>query len=119
MSTNGYRSHTARDGGEGIEKFSTERPSVVLLDLRMPGMSGLDVLMEMRRIDSTVPVIMISAHADVTSAVEAIKRGAYDFIAKEPNFEKLMVLLKRAVEARDLRRTVDRLKPASPASPAV
>jgi two-component system response regulator AtoC len=109
LAGHGWRPLTARDGAEGISLFIADRPSVVLLDLRMPGMSGLDALKEMRRIDDTVPVIIISAHGDIPAAVEAIKLGAYDFIAKEPDFDKLMVLLKRAVEARDLRSMVKRL----------
>ncbi len=105
----GYRTIVTADGTSGLEKFGTERPSAVLLDLKMPGLGGIKVLEEMRRRDDTVPVIIITAHGDIPAAVEAIKLGAYDFVSKPPEFDRLMILIRRAVESCELMRTVRRL----------
>lgn len=107
---NGYHPVDSADGRTGIEDFRRERPSAVLLDLKMPGMDGIAVLQELRRIDETVPVIIITAYGDIPTAVEATKLGAYDFLAKPPDFDKLTVLVRRAVEARGMMTAVRKLK---------
>ena len=106
---NEYRPVEASSGAEGLAAFSRVRPDAVFLDLRMPGMDGMEVLRELRKLDATLPVIIITAHGDIPAAVEAIKLGAYDFLTKPPDFNQLMTLLRRAVEAGDLMRTVHQL----------
>ncbi len=105
----GYRALEAADGSVGLDLFRREQPDAVLLDLRMPGLDGVAVLQEMKRIDDSIPVIINTAHGDIPAAVETIKLGAYDFVCKPPDFEKLMILVQRAVEAHQLARTVRRL----------
>ncbi len=109
LQKSGYRTIESADGMSGLKMFGDQRPSTVLLDLRMPGLDGIQVLQEMRRIDDSVPVIIITAHGDIPAAVEAIKLGAYDFVCKPPEFDRLMILIQRAVESCELMRTVRRL----------
>jgi DNA-binding NtrC family response regulator len=89
-----------------------ERPSVVLLDMRMPKMNGIETLRELKRLDSDMPVIIITAHADIQDAVNAIKLGAYDFIVKPPDFERLTLLISRAMEKYELARGFKKLDAA-------
>lgn len=94
----GFDPAEASSGKEGIDLFSEERPDAVLLDLLMPGMDGIETLKELKRIDPDIPVIIVTAHGDVSTAVEAIKLGAYDFIVKPPDFKTLPISINRAIE---------------------
>ena len=78
----------------------------MLLDLSMPEMDGIECMRRLREIDPTVPAIMVTAHRDVSAAVEAMKVGAYDFVVKPPNYERLILTIRRAVEKAQLKRTV-------------
>jgi len=99
----------ASNGLEALEVFRKEKPQAVLLDLKMPGMDGMQTMQELKKIDDRVPVIIVTAHGDIPQAVEAIKQGAYDFISKPPDFNKLMVILKRATESFTLQQKVEDL----------
>ena len=99
MEKGGYFTMEAAEGSTAVRTFEAERPNAVILDLRMPDMDGIKTMKEMSKIDPTVPVIMLTAHGDVPTAVEAIKCGAYDFIMKPPNFKKLLNILKQAIES--------------------
>ena len=92
-----YEVHTAATGEEGIQKFESVKPDVVLLDIRLPGMTGLEVLFQIRKLDSQVKVIMITAHGNVQTAVEAMKSGAYDYLSKPMVLAELKILLDKAV----------------------
>jgi DNA-binding NtrC family response regulator len=109
LTLNGFSPVEASTGIQAIEYFRKERPGAVLLDLKMPGMNGMDTLRELKKIDPAVPVIIITSHGDVSAAVEATKLGAYDFLLKPPDFEALIMKLKRALEKRDLERKVKEL----------
>ena len=104
LESRGLTSIEAIDGVHAIEMCRNERPSVVLLDMRMPKMNGIETLRELKRLDSDLPVIIITAHADLKDAVNAIKLGAYDFIVKPPDFERLTLLISRAMEKYELAR---------------
>jgi len=93
----------------GIEAFARERPDAVLLDLKMPGMDGIECLHKLKEIDPDVPVIIVTGHGDVPTAVEAIKLGAYDFVLKPPDFNRLIHLLRRAIEKAELEKNVKKL----------
>src|SRR4030095_10390324 len=82
LTDRGFAIERARDGAETLQKTETLRPDTVLLDYMMPGMSGLDVLRELRNSESDVPVVVMTAHGSIEVAVEAMKLGAYDFILK-------------------------------------
>ncbi|WP_438317991.1 sigma-54-dependent transcriptional regulator [Candidatus Caldatribacterium sp. SIUC1] len=94
----------AYTGKEALEKFRSLDFDLVLLDLRMPEMNGLDVLQEIKKEDPAVPVIVITAYGSVDNAVEALKFGAYDFITKPFKLEELRNAVARALEVEQLRR---------------
>lgn len=108
----GFGTFDAPGGREAMEVVAEERPDAVLIDLKMPGMSGIETMLALKRIDPDIPMIIITGHADVSAAVEAIKVGAYDFIVKPPDFERLFVILKRAIEQSDLVKEIKRLHTA-------
>ena len=94
----GFEVFTAGDGAKGIEIFQKERPPIVLTDIKMPGIDGLEVLRQIRGIDADARVIVITGHGDMESAIEALKLEASDFINKPIKDEVLEVALKRAQE---------------------
>ncbi|MBF0564746.1 MAG: response regulator [Nitrospirae bacterium] len=99
----------ASNGNEAIDIFSNERPCVVLLDLMMPGIDGIETLKELQKIDSLVPVIMITGYGDVSTAVDAIKHGAYDFTLKPTDINRLLITIHKAIEKQDLERQNQKL----------
>ncbi|MGB3383247.1 MAG: sigma-54 dependent transcriptional regulator [Marinomonas sp.] len=92
----------AYSGTEGIHLFQTLNPDVVLLDLGLPDMSGLEVLTQLKTLSASIPVIMISAHGDTRSAVKAVKEGALDYITKPFEIDELEVLIQRCGEQQQL-----------------
>jgi signal transduction histidine kinase len=106
LSEIGYTVTDACDGQSALELFLDTGFDAVLLDLKMPGMDGITTLREMRKHDPDVPVIMVTAFGDISTAVEAIKLGAYDFVEKPPQLSRIMVMLKRAIEKAALEREV-------------
>jgi DNA-binding NtrC family response regulator len=109
LGRSGFTTIEAAKGAEGIDLFRKDRPDAVLLDLKMPGMGGIECLQELKKIDPDVPVIIVTGHGDVPTAVEAIKLGAYDFILKPPDFNRLIVILRRALEKVRLEENVKKL----------
>src|SRR5512144_1673619 len=75
-----YQFVGAASGQDGLVAVQKERPDVVLLDIKMPGMDGMEVLRQLRALDDTLPVVMISGHGTTSTAVEAIRLGAVDFL---------------------------------------
>lgn len=100
----GYVVDDAPDGNVAIEKVRERRYLLVLTDLKLPGCSGLDVLREARKVESTLPVILITAYGSVEEAVTAMKEGAFDFIQKPVDLEHLKLLLGRAARQQELLR---------------
>jgi two-component system, NtrC family, response regulator AtoC len=103
---NGFSPREAPDGKTAIDIFRKEEPDIVLLDLKMPDMDGIQCMQELKEINAAVPVIIITAHGDVPTAVTAIQFGAYDFILKPPDFDRLMLIIKRAFERLELENTL-------------
>ncbi len=91
----------APNGEEALEMFRDNEYDAVLLDIKMPEMDGMEVLEKMMQIRE-VPVIMISGHGTIETAVEAIKKGAYDFIVKPPDLNRLLITIRNAVEKKEL-----------------
>jgi len=108
----GFAVSEAKDGATALAVIKKNMPDAVLLDLKMPGLDGIEVLQEIRKIDSHIPVIIMTAHGDIPTAVEAIQKGAYDFTVKPPDFDRLIITLKRAVERRKLEIEVNRFSNA-------
>jgi len=90
----------ASNGLIAVEIFKNSPIDAVLLDLRMPHMDGIETMRELRKINPHIPVIILTAFGDIPAAVEAVKLGAYDFITKPPEFDKLIATIKKAVEIR-------------------
>ena len=105
IESSGWTTIEACDGVQALEMYAKERPSVVLLDMLMPKMDGLETLRALKSLDSDLPVIIITAHADVSDAVNAIKIGAYDFIVKPPDLDTLTNIIRRAIEKSKLSRS--------------
>ena len=105
----GFSPLEASNGAEAIEIFRENTPASVFLDLKMPGIGGMETLQELKKINSKVPVIIVTAHGDIPVAVEAIKSGAYDFIVKPPDFDKLLFTARRAIENFKLEEKLSRL----------
>jgi len=99
----GYICLLARNGKEALDLFQKERPEVVLLDIWMPDMDGLEVLKRIKDLDNECSVIMISGHATVATAVKAMKMGAADFLEKPLSIDSVLMALKREEKGRALR----------------
>ena len=98
---------TASSGEKAIEIFRNEMPDVVLLDLNMPGIGGIETLQTMRSINNDAVVIIITAHGDIETAVSSIKSGAHDFIEKPFELDRIAVIIKKAMETVNLKREVN------------
>src|ERR1700741_2550691 len=99
-----YSVEEAPDGNAAIDKIRARRYLLVLTDLKLPGSSGLDVLREARRVEPTLPVILVTAYGSVDEAVTAMKEGAFDFIQKPVDLDHLKLLLDRATKQQELLR---------------
>ncbi len=100
----GYRTGTAQDAKEALQRLEESSWDVVLLDIKMPGMDGLELQRRIRDVDADLPIIMITAFASVESAVQALKEGAFDYVTKPIDPDELSHLVRRAVEQRRLQR---------------
>ena len=112
LSKDGLSVVTAENGKVGLDEIQSrlDRIDAVLLDLMMPGMSGMEVLDRLRTVDPSLPVIVITGYATVESAVEAMKKGAYDFIPKPFTPDQLRIVVRRALERRALQKEADFLR---------
>lgn len=98
----GYNCLLANDGREGVEVFKAGRPPLIVTDLKMPVMTGIELLQQVRAIDGDAAVIVLTGAADVKIAIESLKLGAYDFIMKPVNVDELLIAADRAFERRQL-----------------
>lgn len=110
LSDAGYEISLAGSADEARASFAAHPPDAVLLDLRLPDGSGMDLLREYREADPDLVVVMLSAHGDIPTAVEAVKLGAHHFIEKPPKLEEILITLAHGLETRALRRTVSGLR---------
>ena len=102
LSTEGYMVDTADGGADGLEKVKAGGYNVVLCDLKMPEMNGIEVMERIRSHDESVEVILITAYGTISSAVESMKKGAFDYIKKPFELAELGVVIQRAVERRNM-----------------
>jgi two-component system nitrogen regulation response regulator NtrX len=98
-----YQFVGAASGQEGLAIAQRERPDLVLLDIKMPGMDGMEVLRKLHALDETLPVVMISGHGTTATAVDAIRSGATDFLDKPLSSERVIVTLRNALTQSELR----------------
>lgn len=94
----GFDVLTAEDGSSGIVKASDELPDLILLDIWMPGIDGLETLNRLKRLHPKLPVVMMSGHGTIEAAVKSTKLGAYDFIEKPLSLEKVIITIRHALE---------------------
>ena len=106
----GFLAESAADGDEGLDKVTTFRPGIVVTDLVMPRRTGLQLLESLREIDPSIAVILITAQGTVESAVEAIRNGAYDYLTKPVEPQRLRILLDKAAERQHALREVRALR---------
>jgi two-component system nitrogen regulation response regulator NtrX len=99
----GYEFVGAATGQEGLALAERDTPDLVILDVKMPGMDGIEVLDRLRGINETLPVVVVSGHGTISTAVEATKKGAFDFIEKPFASERVLVSLRNALDQRRLR----------------
>lgn len=102
LSFEGYKIDEAVDGEEGLKKFKDKTYDVVLSDIKMPKIDGIDFLQKALESNPDVPIIMISGHGNIETAVEAVKKGAYDFIQKPPDLNRLLITIRNAMERNSL-----------------
>lgn len=103
LGARGYRVATASSGREALDRVKAERFSIVICDIRMPGLGGIETLEAVKKADPDAEVIITTGYATIETAVLAIKRGAYDFIQKPFLLEKLFALVERALERGELK----------------
>jgi two-component system response regulator AtoC len=106
----GYEALTAATGTEALELTRSELPDLVLLDLKLPDMSGLDVLKQIKEEVPEVCVIMLTAFGDIETAVTAMKKGAFDFVSKPVNLEQLLITIGKGLDSRKLTRELFELR---------
>jgi two-component system, NtrC family, response regulator PilR len=104
LSQEGYQVVLASNGEEGFKLYRQDEPDLVLTDVKMPGMSGLDLIKEIHSIDPGVPIIAITAYACADDAVRAVRAGAYDYLSKPFQIDDLRMIIRNALETRRLRR---------------
>src|SRR4051794_13980776 len=110
----GYRVDEARSGNEGVEKAQKTPPyDAILLDIKMPVLDGMEVLENLKEMKIMTPVVMVSGHGDISTAVECTKRGAFDFLEKPLNREKLLLAVRNAVRQQKLEAEVGELREKS------
>ncbi len=102
LTKDGHRVETAENGMVGLEKIKAFKPDLVLVDLKMPGISGMEVLEKISVIDPTIVAVVITGYANLESAIDAFKRGAYDFLPKPFTPDELRIIIKRGLERRKL-----------------
>ncbi len=102
LTDEGFEVSTASNGYEALQKIEAEAPDLVLLDIWMPGIDGIETLKEIKKTNSHIQVIMITGHGTIETAVQATKEGAFDFIEKPLSIEKVIVAINNALNFRRL-----------------
>ena len=117
LANEGFTVEEATDGEEGLQKFQTGNFDVILCDIKMPRIDGIEFLQKVMATGTELPVIMISGHGNIETAVDAVKKGAFDYIAKPPDLNRLLITIRNALdktllvkETKILKRKVSRVQ---------
>ncbi len=102
LTAEGFEVHLAADGMEGVQRFKELSPDLVILDIHLPQLNGLEVLKQIREADPKAYVIMITAFDDMRTTVEAIKRGAFDYICKPIDYDELLLSIRKAMRMQEM-----------------
>ncbi|REJ81602.1 MAG: sigma-54-dependent Fis family transcriptional regulator [Bacteroidetes bacterium] len=97
-----FEVHEAADGSEGLRIASELKPDLVLCDIKMARMDGMEVLSKLQEMDADIPVVMISGHGNIETAVDSIRKGAFDYISKPPDLNRLLVTVRNALDRSSL-----------------
>lgn len=119
MQNEGLEALQAYDGETAVKLVRVEEPEVMLVDISMPGLNGLEVLKRVKELDPDLPVVMITAHAEIQGAVKAMKAGAHDYLAKPFNHNEVIRVVRRALAERDLKRKLKHLSEQLMESPSL
>ncbi len=106
----GYEVLTAGSGEDALRIVREEQPDLLLLDIQLPGISGLEVLEKVKEFDEETTVIMVTAHGGLETAVTAMRMGAYDYLNKPFNLDEMAIVIRKALETSDLRREIASLR---------
>jgi len=109
LASEGFDVTLAADGGEGVEQFKAVRPDLVILDIHLPVMGGMDVLKSIRAIDDKAYVVMITAFDDMKTTVEAMKAGAFEYICKPIDYDELLLTIRKAQRMQEMDKKLDYL----------
>ncbi len=110
LGTEGFVVTEAADGKEGLEKFTHQNFDLILCDIKMPKLDGIEFLSAAMLLKPETPIIMISGHGNIETAVDAVKKGAYDYIAKPPDLNRLLITIRNALDKNSLVKETKRLK---------
>jgi two-component system response regulator AtoC len=110
LESEGFKTYTAGNGVTALSEVRSKKPDLILLDMKLPGMDGLKILEEVKKIDKSITVIMLTAYGDVKSAVHAMKSGVYDYITKPFNNDEIVLTITKALATRDLSKEVETLR---------
>ena len=102
LSFEGYKIDEAGDGEEGLKRFTDKSYDLVLCDIKMPKLDGIEFLDRAKAVNPDIPIIMISGHGNIDTAVEAVKKGAYDYISKPPDLNRLLITIRNAMDKNQL-----------------
>lgn len=106
----GHKIEEAQDGEEALKLFSTKVYDVVLCDIKMPKMDGIEFLVKAGEVNPDVPIIMISGHGTIETAVDAVKKGAFDYVSKPPDLNRMLITIRNALDRNTLSRETKVLK---------
>lgn len=107
LEMDGYETDTAENGQKGLELFAAKNPDVVLLDIKMPGIDGIQVLEKMKETPNLTEVFIMTGHGGLETAIQAIRIGAFDYLTKPIDYDELEINIKRALEKQKLRQQLD------------
>lgn len=110
LKSEGYEVHTAESGKKALKEIKVIQPEIVLLDIRLPGMNGIEILKEIKKLDESIIVIMLSAYGDIQNAVDAMKIGEFDYFTKPFHNEEIILDIKKALQTKHLEIEVARLR---------
>lgn len=110
LQTEGYNTDEAQDGAEGIQKFLANNYDLVICDIKMPKLDGIEFLQKAQDAKPEVPIIIISGHGNIETAVDAVKKGAFDFVSKPPDLNRLLITIRNALDKNVLVKETKALK---------
>ena len=102
LSFEGFEVEEAADGAEGLEMIKAKDYNCILCDVKMPKMDGIEVLEQVKELKPDIPFVVISGHGNIETAVDAVKKGAFDFISKPPDLNRLLITIRNAMDKKSL-----------------